>query len=112
MVQQLPKPLPSHNYGTVIQVSLTANLRQEVLQIYCSCLFINYQQLHNFSYWVSKDTNIPKNHEVLTENKKETTQQKARVLQTIPQGCANEIPDAAFPILCLQPQGQPKEETV
>lgn len=45
MVQQLPKPLPSHNYGTVIQVCLTANLGQEVLQIYCSCFFINYQQL-------------------------------------------------------------------
>lgn len=45
MVQQLPKPLPSHNYGTVIQVCLTANLGQEVLQIYCSCFFINYQWL-------------------------------------------------------------------
>lgn len=45
MVQQFPKPLPSCNYGAVLQVCLAANLRQEVLQIYCSCCFINCQQL-------------------------------------------------------------------
>lgn len=48
---------------------------------------------------------------MLTENKKETVQQNARVLQTIPKGCVHVVPDVALPKLWLQPQGQPKKET-
>lgn len=59
MVQQLPKPLPSCNYRTALQICLASNLRQEVLQIYCSCFFINCQQLQLLefeSHQYSKDT--------------------------------------------------------
>jgi len=59
MVQQLPKPLTSCNYGTALQVWLATNLRQEVRQIYCSCFFINCQQLQLLqfeSHQYSKET--------------------------------------------------------
>lgn len=59
MVQQLPKPLPSCNYGTLLHVCLATKLRQEVLQIYCSCFFIDCQQLQLLefeSHKYSKET--------------------------------------------------------
>lgn len=71
MVQQLPKPLPSYNCGTVLQVCLATNLKQEELQIYCSCFFINCKQLQLLEF---------KSHQYSKEtlgadwNKKETVQ--------------------------------------
>lgn len=56
MVQLLPKPLASCYYGTTLQVCLATDLRQEVLQIYCSCFFINCQHLQLQQFKIHQNT--------------------------------------------------------